>query len=133
MPRPLKRRRPEQGARLAALRQAVGLTQADLADRVGENQQTIARWEVAARPPPSPALPKLAKALGVSVEEILNLKSENPEARKRAPAGRLADLVDIVSAMPRRQQDRFFEFAALFIGHNKNENAVEISSSNHRR
>lgn len=115
MPRPMKRRRPTQGAHLAALRKATGLTQAEVAIALGENQQTIARWEVGARPPPSTALPKLAKVLGVAVEDILNTDAPEPHMVKRAPNGKLGKLVEDVSALSRRQQDRFFEFASLFI------------------
>ncbi len=39
------RKQPRQGAHLAALRKAAGLTQAELADAVGVPQTNIAFWE----------------------------------------------------------------------------------------
>jgi transcriptional regulator with XRE-family HTH domain len=64
MPRSLTKPRPPQGAHLAALRQAAGLSQSALATRVGESQQNIAFWEQSDKPPRSDVLPRLARVLG---------------------------------------------------------------------
>ena len=47
------------------LRQAAGLSQAELARLVGESQQNVAYWELSDKPPRSDAIPKLAKVLGL--------------------------------------------------------------------
>jgi DNA-binding XRE family transcriptional regulator len=63
--------RPRQGAHLLALHKAAGLTQSELAQFLGVPQGTIALWEWSDKPPRSDILPKMAKALGVRLEQLL--------------------------------------------------------------
>jgi len=78
------------GERLAALRQARGLTQVQLADKIGSTQRAISRYETIADRAPAPVLAKLAKALGVTTDELLGVKrtraaktlTDDPEARR---------------------------------------------------
>jgi len=114
MPRPLKRIRPPQGARLAALRTAAGLTQAELAKLVGESQQNIANWELSDSPPRSSVIPKLAKALGVTVEEILNAPSA-ARSSKRGPIGKAGKLFEEVSTLPPRQQEQIVQVVRALV------------------
>ena len=122
MGRKLTKTRHSQGARLAALRTSAGLTQVELAALVGEKQQTIAYWERRARPPRSDALPGLARALGVSVEDLIGSK---PLLELRTitaapgPAGKVRKLFEEVSRLPRRQQDKVVEFVSAFIEQHK--------------
>ena len=70
--RPSKKKRPPFGERLHALRELAGLSQQQMADRLGLSQRAYAYWErnsVALRPE---QLLKLADILEVSVEELLN-------------------------------------------------------------
>lgn len=64
--------------RIKELRMVLGLTQCQLAQRLGVTQSTVARWEVHERTPTSGALPLLAKTLGCSVDELY--MHEPPEA-----------------------------------------------------
>ena len=57
--------------RLAALRKQTGLTQLQLADRVELHQSQIHRYESGASEPSMDALRRLARALGVSVDELV--------------------------------------------------------------
>lgn len=117
MGRKLTKPRGRHGARLAALRQDAGLSQADLAQAIGEKQQTVAYWERSARPPRSSAIPKLARVLGVSTELLLS--EPGPAAlrppAKPAPVGRIQKLFEQVARLPRRQQDKVLEFVSAFI------------------
>ena len=61
------------GARLAVLRGRAGLTQTSLADLVGINQATVSCWENGRYRPSVGVLPKLSRALGCTVEELLKL------------------------------------------------------------
>ncbi len=54
--------------RIAETRRGLGLTQADLADRLGTAQSTLARWESGVREPSRAVVRKLAAALGVSAD-----------------------------------------------------------------
>jgi len=113
MPRALSKSRPRQGARLAELRQAANLSQAALARLIGESQQNVAYWEQSDKPPRSNVLPKLAHVLGVSVEQILDVKT--PLARRTGPVGKVRKLFEEVSDLPRRQQDKVVEFVSALV------------------
>lgn len=57
---------------LTAARMAAGLTQAQLAQLVGCSQKDISRWENGARNPSAAYAVSLAKALDVSVSQLIN-------------------------------------------------------------
>ena len=106
-----------QGARLAALRRAAGLTQTELAQLVGESQQNIAFWEQSEKPPRSDVLPKMAKVLGVRIEQIL--EGALPETRRAGPVGKVQKIFEEVSTLPRRQQDRVIETVSALVAQYK--------------
>lgn len=57
--------------RIRELRQAAGLTQAELAFHLNlKSPSTVTMWETGDRKPPSTLLPRLAHALGVSVDDL---------------------------------------------------------------
>lgn len=60
------------GQRLAAFRKAAGFTQEELSGELGVSRRMIAYYERETRHPPTTILPRLALALGVSVDELLN-------------------------------------------------------------
>lgn len=62
------------GARLTALRQAKGLTQDELGAAVGISNRMIAYYERDGAQPPGAILVELARALGVSTDELLGVK-----------------------------------------------------------
>ncbi|MGI5128991.1 helix-turn-helix domain-containing protein [Pseudonocardia sp. CA-107938] len=57
-------------ARLARARRAAGLTQEDLAHRVGVDRSTVGRWEAGESDPQPWARRKLAKVLGLPLDEL---------------------------------------------------------------
>src|ERR1051326_4873357 len=116
MGRKLTKSRPKQGARLAELRKAAGLSQYDLARKVGVPQPNIAFWELSAKPPRSDVLPKLARALGVTLDDLIEDKSAKEILHnRRGPSGKLRKLFDELSLLPRYQQDKIVDFLSLFI------------------
>lgn len=120
MGRKLTKPRGRHGARLAVLRQQAGLTQVELANLIGEKQQTIAYWERSSRPPRSDALPKLARVLGVQLEDLVKSSGAVPEpSPKIGPTGRVQKLFTEVARLPRRQQDKIIEFVSAFIDQHK--------------
>lgn len=72
------------GARLQRLRAAKGLSQADLADRMGVSAPSISGWEKGRARPKNNRIAALAELLGVPVSELLG--DPAPE--------RLQDLID---------------------------------------
>lgn len=57
---------------LAAARMAAGLTQTQLADRIGCRQKDISRWENGVRSPSLPYALALSDALGVPVADLIH-------------------------------------------------------------
>ncbi len=108
MARPSSKPRPKQGSRLAALRKAAGLSQIELAKAISVSQQTVAYWETSAVPPRSDVLPKMAKALGVRVEDILGDGPINA-VRQPGPVGEVQRTFDEVRKLPRKQQRKIVE------------------------
>lgn len=63
------------GARLKALRKKAGLTQSQLAEKIGVSLLTLFRWEKGERQPRVDEIKALAKALGVPENDLLNNSS----------------------------------------------------------
>ena len=67
------------GKRIKDLRQQLGLTQADLADKVGFTSQTVSNWESGLREPDIDALVKLSSLFSVSLDYLLSGKKGDEE------------------------------------------------------
>jgi len=111
--RPSKQQRPEFGQRLHALREAAGLSQQQLADKLGMSQRAYSHWErrpVALRPD---QLQSLAAALTLPVEALL----ANGESKKRGsgPAGKMRQLFEAASKLPRSQQEKILAILQPFV------------------
>lgn len=61
---------------LSRLRIARGLTQAQLAEKIGCTGKDISRWEHGVRRPSTPSLLKLSAALECSIEELLEFSKK---------------------------------------------------------
>jgi transcriptional regulator with XRE-family HTH domain len=90
-----------------------GISQYELARLIGEPQPNIAYWELSEKPPRSDVLPKLAKALGVRIEHLLNGNTD--VERKGGLGGKVRKIFEEVSNLPRRQQDKVVEFVSAFV------------------
>ena len=119
MARKLTKERPRLGAHLASLRITAGLSQDELAQRIGVPQQNIAFWEQSDKPPRSDVLIDLANALGVKVEFLLAENSGSGAKRKGGPDGKLRRVFEEASGLPRRQQEKIMEFVSAFINQYK--------------
>ena len=60
------------GSTIKKLREARGMTQAQLAERIGVSDKAVSKWETAKGLPDISLLQPLAAALGVSVIELMN-------------------------------------------------------------
>ena len=83
------------GKRIALLRREKNLTQEELAQHMGVSPQAVSKWENDQTCPDISALPKLARFLGVSVDELLEGKKELPAVRVLPPEER-KDLKDMM-------------------------------------
>ena len=83
------------GKRIAHLRKEKGLTQEELAGHMGISPQAVSKWENDQTCPDISALPRLSKLLGVTVDELLEGKSETPAVRVLPPEQR-KDIKDMM-------------------------------------
>jgi transcriptional regulator with XRE-family HTH domain len=111
--RACKKPRPSFARHMVELRQAAGLTQMQLAKMVGVHHSVIAFWELSGTPPRGEVLPKLAEALGVSLDILLNV--DQPKPKPKPAKGRLQRVFEEASKLPRRQQEKIAEFVEAFV------------------
>jgi transcriptional regulator with XRE-family HTH domain len=90
------------GERIASLRKAHNITQAQLAEALGVSQQTVQAYEVGRRRIPVSALPIVARTLAVPLEELFGEPSR--AAHKRGRASILQQQIDAISQLPKTQQ-----------------------------
>ena len=84
------------GKRIAALRRQKELTQDNLAQILDVSSQAVSKWENDQTCPDISLLPQLAKTLGVSVDELLSGKSEQPPVVQMLPKEKQKDINDMM-------------------------------------
>lgn len=63
------------GSMIAALRRQSGMTQLELAEKIGVTDKAVSKWERDLSFPDVSSIPKLAEIFGVSVDELMQVKS----------------------------------------------------------
>jgi transcriptional regulator with XRE-family HTH domain len=89
------------GARLRELREAAGLTQQQLADKVGCTWQTVSRWERGQAEPGWTQILAISESLNISCEEF----RKEPAEREPSKAGR-PPKEKPESPRPRREKEK---------------------------
>ena len=84
------------GKRIAALRREKNLNQDDLAQMLEVSPQAVSKWENDQTCPDISLLPKLAKILGVSVDELLSGKQELQPVVTLVPEDQRKDIKDMM-------------------------------------
>lgn len=110
--RPSKRQRTEFGQRLFKRREALGLTQADVAAHLGLSQRAYSSWEresVAIQPE---KLKTLADVLGTTVSELVG---ESPSPRAVLPRARLQEVFQAAQQLPRTQQNLIADWVEAYV------------------
>ena len=79
------------GALIARTRKEKGMTQLELAEKMGVTDKAVSKWERDLSCPDVSSLPTLAQVLGLSLEELMQGKSETP-----APENKVAALVGVI-------------------------------------
>ncbi|MEK7996667.1 MAG: helix-turn-helix transcriptional regulator [Planctomycetota bacterium] len=111
--RPSKYPRTPFGERLYVARELLGLSQAQVADKMGVTQTAYAVWErhpVALRPD---QIEKLTKILNVSIDELFG--KEKNGRRTGGPVGKARQVFEAVSRLPRRQQEKIVDVVESFV------------------
>lgn len=84
------------GKRIAVLRREKNLKQDDLAQMLEVSPQAVSKWENDQTCPDISLLPKLAKILGVSVDELLSGKQELQPVVTLVPEDQRKDIKDMM-------------------------------------
>lgn len=113
-------------SQLKVFRETAGLSLRELARRIGEDHSNVRYWESGGHLPRADVLIPMAKALGVSVEELLG---EPKPKRIVGPAGRLGQVFDAASRLPRRQQQKVAEFVEAFVERQLADQAQRVAAS----
>lgn len=104
--------KPKSDTHLTQLRNNAELTVRELARQVGTNHTTVMYWERVGKVGKTEFLLPMAKALGVTVEEILG----EPRPRKTITAGgKMGQLFEEASKLPRSQQDKVIAVLEPFV------------------
>ena len=79
------------GMMIAELRKEKGMTQLELAERMGVTDKAVSKWERDLSCPDINSLPNLAEILGVTVDELMQIKKEAEN-----PSQSVQDIIQLV-------------------------------------
>ena len=105
------------GERLARLRKAAGFSQRELATELGISYRMVAYYEGETEHPPTHLLPHLAKALGVSADELMGL--EKTKKNGRTQDTRLWRRFSQVEKLPPPKRKQIVQILDAFLGSEK--------------
>lgn len=111
--RPLTHPRTPFGQRVYEAREALGLSQAEVAAKLGIIQASYGAWErnpVALRPD---QIEQLAKILNVSVEYLFG--KEVSASRRGGPVGKMRQIFEAASRLSRSQQQHIIRVLEPFV------------------
>ena len=75
------------GSMIASLRKQRGMTQLDLAVKMGVTDKAVSKWERDLLCPDISLLPRLAELFGVSVDELMNAKGDRDRRDRQIKNG----------------------------------------------
>ncbi len=78
------------GAMIAAMRKEQGMTQLELAEKMGVTDKAVSKWERDLSFPDVNSIPRLAEIFDVTVDEIMQVKSDSKENGK---VNRISEMV----------------------------------------
>ena len=116
--RPSTAQRSPFGERLCQLREERGLSQKQVAQRLGIKQQSYAAWErriVALKPD---QLTQLASILEVPVDALVG--KSTARARKGGPVGKVRRVFEEVSRLPHHRQRKIIDVVETLIAGQRN-------------
>lgn len=67
------------GQIIAAKRKELGMTQMELAERMGVTDKAVSKWERDLSYPDVNSLPKLAEIFGMTVDQLMQIKTESAQ------------------------------------------------------
>lgn len=89
-----------------------------MAERLGISQPVVSDYERGAIRLHGELILKVAEILNVTADELLGRETRKPKAR---PSGKVQQIFEEVSNLPRRQQDKVVEFVSAFVPQQRTE------------
>jgi transcriptional regulator with XRE-family HTH domain len=106
----MKKKTSDFGKRIATVRKSRGLSQRDLASKVGISNRMIAYYEAQTNRPPAAKLTVIANALKISIDELLG---NTPLSVKEPQNGRLWKRLQVVEKLPPQAQKQVVKLVEL--------------------
>ena len=103
----------ELGKKIRGLRFKAGLTQEQLAEKLGVGPQAVSKWENAVAMPDISLLPLLAETFGVSIDELFDLSAEQR-------LNRIENRLDIEELLPPDVFREYEDFLQAQLGDERN-------------
>ena len=103
------------GERLAQLRKAAGYTQQQLADEIGASRRQVAYYEGESEHPPAGLLIALAKALSVTTDDLLGMRTGRSKAATPAVSTRLDRRLKLIERMPPKPKQQLLGLIDTFL------------------
>ena len=104
MGRPPQSAAPPFGQRLAAARERRGLSQQQLAERLGTTREMVGYYERRAKNPTLDFLERVADALNVPVAELTGRAAARPARKPPGPDPRLVRRLEEIRKLPKAKQ-----------------------------
>ena len=101
------------GQYIAGKRTAQGMTQEQLAQKIGVSQKSLMRWETGKRLPDADAVEALCAALGITLPELLNGK-DSPQ-KEEMQLTHDAQMLDLLRRMQRTVYEQHILYGVLLI------------------
>jgi transcriptional regulator with XRE-family HTH domain len=117
--RPARKPRSAFGERLATARQQAGLTQQQLAERLGTTQRVLTHWESQGVALRADQIAALANLLGVTANYLVG--RDSAPKKNGGHVGRARRVFEAVAEMPRHQQKKIIDVVEAFVTANRNE------------
>lgn len=81
------------GSMVAVLRKEKGMTQLELAEKMGVTDKAVSKWERDLSYPDVNSIPKLAEIFEVSVDELMQVKAN---AKVKSASDKIGEIVNLV-------------------------------------
>lgn len=79
------------GMMISSLRKEKGMTQLELAEKMGVTDKAVSKWERDLSFPDINSIPKLAETFDVSVDDLMQVKAENKENMSKNKVDEIVD------------------------------------------
>ena len=114
--RPPQKEAPPFGRRMATLRRQKGLSQTELAQRLGTTQKTVDYYERRTLNPTLDVIQKVADALEVPPAQLIGDNNGSMKiSLKTGPTSKLQKIFEDVARLPRRQQEKIVEVVSALM------------------